>query len=105
METKLTKPENWLKLVAGAVGLVFDRVKPVARNGQAAIAVALASPDDLTLIHGIGPTFARRLRDAGITTYVQLASYTPEELQTITKAAVWQANPTDWVAQAREKLN
>ncbi len=129
METTLTKPSNWLKLWAGVVGLAFERVKPAAHNGhvvpskpavagkpaaahkpvvtpkpKAAAAPPQIPPDDLTLIHGIGPTFARRLHDAGITTYAQVAAMMPHELQTMAKAADWQANPAEWIEQAKELL-
>ncbi len=122
METTLTKPSNWLKLWAGVVGLAFERVKPAAHNGHVvqdkpvarkaaatrkpvvAVVQPQIAPDDLTLIHGIGPTFAQRLHDAGITTYAQVAAMTPHELQTMTKAANWQANPVEWIEQAKEFL-
>ena len=57
--------------------------------------------DDLTTINGIGPTFAQRLKDAGVTTYSQLASMSPEQLKEITHAADWQADPNDWILQAK----
>lgn len=59
-----------------------------------------AKVDDLTAINGIGPTFAKRLKDAGITTYSKLATLTPEQLKEITRAADWQANPDEWILQA-----
>ena len=40
-----------------------------------------SEPDDLTQIKGIGPTFARRLKEAGIVTYRQLARTTPDDLE------------------------
>jgi hypothetical protein len=39
-----------------------------------------AEPDDLTEVNGIGPVFAQRLADAGITTYAALAGMTEEQL-------------------------
>jgi predicted flap endonuclease-1-like 5' DNA nuclease/cytoskeletal protein CcmA (bactofilin family) len=35
--------------------------------------------DDFTALRGIGPTFDRRLKEAGIRTFAQLAALTPEE--------------------------
>ena len=40
-----------------------------------------AEADDLTKINGIGPTFAKRLQEAGITTYKALASSTAEQVK------------------------
>jgi predicted flap endonuclease-1-like 5' DNA nuclease len=57
--------------------------------------------DDLTAINGIGPTFAKRLKEAGILTYNDLAALTSDQLREITKAADWQANPEEWILQAK----
>jgi predicted flap endonuclease-1-like 5' DNA nuclease len=40
-----------------------------------------ANPDDLTVIKGIGPVISKRLNDAGIYTYEQLASLTLDEFE------------------------
>ncbi len=39
--------------------------------------------DDFTRIRGIGPAFARRLQEAGVRTYAQLAAMTPEEVAAV----------------------
>ena len=39
-----------------------------------------AAPDDLTRLAGIGPVFSQRLRDAGITTFSQLAALDEEQI-------------------------
>ncbi|HRN68879.1 MAG TPA: helix-hairpin-helix domain-containing protein [Promineifilum sp.] len=59
-----------------------------------------AKSDDLTAIKGIGPTFARRLAEAGYTSFAALAGATPDHLREVTKAPLM-ANPDDWIAQAR----
>lgn len=58
-------------------------------------------PDDLTKINGIGPTFAKRLQEAGITTYQSLANLSEEQIKEITHAADWQADPNEWIAEAK----
>ena len=58
--------------------------------------------DDLTEIKGIGPVFARRLADAGITTFAALAKSPPDYLRDVTRATSV-ARPEDWIAQARLK--
>ncbi|MFL7840369.1 MAG: helix-hairpin-helix domain-containing protein [Candidatus Promineifilaceae bacterium] len=61
-----------------------------------------AGTDDLTKINGIGPTYAKRLKDAGVTTYQALLDKTPEELRTLTKAAGKSADTESWISQARD---
>ena len=41
-------------------------------------------PDDLTRIPGIGPVFARRLMEAGIATFAQLAAAEPGTVAEVT---------------------
>jgi len=61
-----------------------------------------ATPDDLTLIEGIGPKLSAILNGAGITTFAQLAVTTPQEIQSILRAAGHRiADPTSWPDQAR----
>lgn len=54
--------------------------------------------DDLTDISGIGPVFAGRLRDAGITSFADVANTDAERLAEITGATV--ARTSEWVASA-----
>jgi predicted flap endonuclease-1-like 5' DNA nuclease len=60
-----------------------------------------AEEDDLTLIRGIGPVFARRLNQAGIYTFSQLAELKAEEVESITQVTRW--DPADWIAEAKSK--
>ena len=53
--------------------------------------------DDVDTVSGIGPTYADRLRDAGIRTVEDLTSYDPAELAEITNASPSQAR--DWLDQ------
>lgn len=62
--------------------------------------IAIPKPDDLTEIKGIGPTFARRLAEAGITTFAAVAAASPDYLREVTKATAV-ANPDEWITQAR----
>jgi polyhydroxyalkanoate synthase len=55
--------------------------------------------DDLTQIKGIGPTYAQRLKDAGLTTYTDIANATTDQLRDITRAT--RSDPADWISQAR----
>jgi predicted flap endonuclease-1-like 5' DNA nuclease len=85
-----------IDLFAGLVGLFFDRF-----DGTTAPEVAVVAKNDLTRIDGIGPTFGRRLNDAGINTFAELASSTPERVREVTRVAAWQGDPENWISQAR----
>lgn len=61
-----------------------------------------AQPDDLTQIKGIGPVYAARLAEAGLTTFAAIAAATPERLREVTQAMA-AANPEEWIEQARGK--
>ncbi len=56
--------------------------------------------DDLTVIKGIGPTYARRLHAAGISSYQALSGQSPEELRSISKATGQSADVESWITQA-----
>jgi predicted flap endonuclease-1-like 5' DNA nuclease len=61
--------------------------------------------DDLKIVEGIGPKIAAVLRDAGVTTFAQLASVDPERLRQILRDRdpnlLRLADPTTWPEQAR----
>lgn len=60
-----------------------------------------APADDLTTIKGIGPVYARGLKELGITTYAQLAAATAEQV-TAGMDVRGTANVDSWIAQARD---
>lgn len=91
---EIVMPKNYVNVLAGLVSLVFERL------GGKKVESA-RPPDDLTQINGIGPTFARRLNEAGIYSFAALAAATPEQVREITKVANWQADPSDWIAAAQ----
>lgn len=71
-------------------------------------AVALANTrgsrvgDDLTTLEGIGPVYASKLRERGITTFADLAAADEATLGDIIAAPAWRRiNYGDWIAQAR----
>jgi predicted flap endonuclease-1-like 5' DNA nuclease len=58
--------------------------------------------DDLTRLEGIGPTYAAKLRERGITTFVDLAATDETTLAQIIDAPAWRRiNYADWIAQAQ----
>lgn len=90
---------------SSADALEIDITEPntVVVESKPAIERKPTLPDDLESIRGIGPAYAQRLREAGITTFKALADQTPEHLSEIVQARVWQAiEPQSWIDQARE---
>ena len=69
---------------------------------SATIAVGQTS-DRLQMVNGIGNVFARRLNEAGVRTFVELASLSADQLVEIVQAKPWQnIDPDGWIAQAAE---
>ncbi|MFD1341283.1 50S ribosomal protein L21 [Litorisediminicola beolgyonensis] len=67
-----------------------ETAKPVAEAG-----VAEGAADDLTQINGVGPAAAKKLAEAGITTFAQLAAVDADTFEA-TKVK------PEWVEQAKE---
>lgn len=111
---ELVQPKNYINILAGMVSLVFEQFNAInvdvptasvtveVKNVKEAAPKGKAKSDDLTVINGIGPTFAKRLKAAGITSYQALADASPEHVKEVAKLADWQANPADWIAEAKE---
>jgi polyhydroxyalkanoate synthase len=55
-------------------------------------------PDDLTLVNGIGPVFARRLMEGGISTFAALGRASVSTVADIT--GVPESRVEDWITQA-----
>lgn len=63
--------------------------------------VSLAG-DDLQAITGIGPTYARRLREHGIETYAQLAELSPDKAREMVGLSMKRtAEAAEWIDEAR----
>lgn len=63
-----------------------------------------AGQDNLEAIKGIGPVIARRLNDAGVYTFEELAKLTPQELEEILGSLIKRFFPREdsMIVQARE---
>ncbi len=81
---------------AGSVsGAAAPAAKPAAKKAAAkADAPAQAGGDDLTTITGVGPAAAKKLAEAGITTFAQLAAVEVDSFDAVKVKA-------DWVEQAK----
>lgn len=73
--------------------------KPAAKKAPAKKAKA----DDLTKISGIGPVFAKRLAEEGITTYLQVTKLTAKKIADLDEKLDLKNNITndDWPGQAK----
>ncbi|WP_424943393.1 50S ribosomal protein L21 [Aliiroseovarius crassostreae] len=84
---------------AGSVsGAAAPAAKPAAKKAAPkaeAKAEAAAGADDLTKINGVGPAAAKKLADAGITTFAQLAAVDVDAFDAV------KVKP-EWVEQAKE---
>jgi predicted flap endonuclease-1-like 5' DNA nuclease len=57
--------------------------------------------DDFLRIKGVGPTYARRLKEGGFTTFAQLAAATPEEVATAMGLPVDRVRRAEVIDQAK----
>ena len=69
--------------------------KAAKAEAKAAAPVAAAAADDLTAITGVGPAAAKKLNDAGVTTFAQLAAVDVDSFDAV------KVKP-EWVAQAAD---
>jgi branched-chain amino acid transport system ATP-binding protein len=63
-------------------------------------------PDDLTVIKGIGPVNQRKLNEHGITRFVQIATWTSEDIAAVEEYLEFDGRikREDWVGQARRLI-
>ena len=88
--------KSGVKAAIGA-GSVPKAAAPAAapKAAKAAPVAAAAGADDLTAITGVGPAAAKKLNEAGITTYAQLAAVDAASFEAV------KVKP-EWVEQAKE---
>lgn len=93
-------PWSALALVAAWVGKFSILIERAGDEPAEEEAAAAETADDLTALKGVGPTFARRMHEAGITTFKAVANTSPQELADI--ANVTETQASGWIEQARE---
>ena len=75
--------------------------QPVAQTAPPS-AAGSSSDDDFLQIDGLGYVFARRLQQAGVTTFGQLAGKSASEIESIVKPQSWQTiDVAAWIEKAR----
>lgn len=91
LRQQLTEAETTIKQLESELA----QVVPSSTVGQPTV-------DQLERIAGIGPTFAKRLHDAGICTFADVVNSSPETLREIVQTKPWQKiNPEVWIEQAQ----
>ncbi|MBW6419552.1 50S ribosomal protein L21 [Celeribacter sp. PS-C1] len=80
---------------AGSVSAAPAAAAAPKKAAAKAEAPAAAGADDLTAITGVGPAAAKKLAEAGITTYAQLAAVDVDTFDAVKVKA-------EWVAQAKD---
>ena len=64
---------------------------------------AIHEKDQLEKINGIGPVFAKKLNNAGIFTFAELAAEDPQRIREIINPQDWQKiEPEEWIDEARQ---
>jgi large subunit ribosomal protein L21 len=66
---------------------------------------AAAANDDLTQLTGVGPAFAKKLNEAGVTGFAQIAAWTEAEIERLDgeiSGLKTKAEKGDWVAEAKK---
>jgi large subunit ribosomal protein L21 len=66
---------------------------------------AAAANDDLTQLTGVGPAFAKKLNEAGVTGFAQIAAWTDAEIERLDgeiSGLKTKAEKGDWVAEAKK---
>lgn len=100
-------------LAAAALGGAPTTKAPARRKKAAAIAEAPAAgatqpSDDLKQISGIGPAIEKQLKDHGISTLRQIASFTDEDIASLEGSIIrfpGRIKRERWVEQAKELLS
>jgi large subunit ribosomal protein L21 len=93
-------------LTGGAKPAAKAKVAKVAAAPAAVAAATGAVADDISLIGGIGPKIFKSLTDMGITTFAQVASWTPADVERIETDIKQKGRVAreEWIEQAKELM-
>jgi large subunit ribosomal protein L21 len=75
---------------------------------QPALAIEpVLSADDLTALHGVGPAIAKKLNEAGVVSFKQIAAWTGADIERVEEAVLagrfaGRIRKDNWVEQAQE---
>ena len=93
-------------LVGGAKPSGKKAEKKVAAPAPVAAPAAASGADDISLIGGIGPKIYKALTDMGITTFAQVAAWTPADVERIETEIKQKGRVAreEWIEQAKELI-
>ncbi|WP_299369702.1 50S ribosomal protein L21 [uncultured Tateyamaria sp.] len=79
--------------------------KKEAKKAAPKKAAAAAGADDLKELSGVGPALEKKLHENGVTTFAQIAAWTPEDVADMDEKLSFKGRieREGWIAQAQEK--
>ena len=88
----------------GAAGTAKKAAKKAAPKAEAP--AASNAGDDLSKISGVGPVLVKKLNDAGVTTFAQIAAFTAEDIASLDEKLNFKGRieRDDWVGQAKQLM-
>jgi predicted flap endonuclease-1-like 5' DNA nuclease len=99
-------PEEVMEKATVGVKKAADKATKTVKKAETKVVAGvkdvsekLTKDQDLTVINGIGPAYAIRLKEANIDTFAKLAKASADELATVTKVRPELAKK--WIAQAK----
>lgn len=92
---------------AGAPAAAPKAAAPKAVAPKAAAVAAPAGSDDLKKLSGVGPALEKKLLEAGVTTFAQIAAWTEEDVAAMDEKLSFKGRieREGWIAQAQELAN
>lgn len=83
---------------------VVEATEPEEEAAEVETGVAEAAPDDLKKLKGVGPALEKKLHDAGVTSFAQIAAWGPEDVAEMDEKLSFKGRITrdDWIGQAKD---
>ncbi len=98
--------KSGVKAAIGAASGPKDAAAPAAKPAQKAAAksAAAAGADDLKKLSGVGPALEKKLHEAGVTTFAQIAAWTDTDIAEMDEKLSFKGRieREGWVAQAKD---
>ncbi|WP_106744163.1 50S ribosomal protein L21 [Yoonia maritima] len=90
--------------VNGAAPVAADASAAKPAKKAAAPKTAAAGSDDLKQLSGVGPALEKKLIEAGVTTFAQIAAWTPEDVAAMDEKLSFKGriDREGWIAQAAD---
>jgi large subunit ribosomal protein L21 len=92
--------------VSGAALATADKPAKAKKPAKAAKAAKATGGDDLKKLSGVGPALEKKLHAAGVTTFAQVAAWTPEDVADMDEKLSFKGRieREGWIAQAQEMI-